>query len=161
MCVVTRLGDKGILWLVIAAILLFFKKYRKCSVTMVTGLLSGVLIGNVLLKNIIARPRPCWLNTAVDMLISVPTDYSFPSGHTLSSFIAVTVLMYYNRYFGFAGLIMALFIAFSRLYLYVHFPTDVLAGAVLGVLLGCFSIFIVNRISSATKDLKKKSNRTM
>ena len=95
----------------------------------------GVLVGNVALKNLIARPRPCWVES-VPLLIASPTDYSFPSGHTLSSAIAATILTKTDRRFGYAAIPLAALIAFSRLYLYVHWPSDVLAGALLGILIG-------------------------
>ena len=95
-----------------------------------------MLVGNVCLKNLIARPRPCWLDSSVRLLIANPTDYSFPSGHTLSSTIAATILTKTDRRFGYVAIPLAVLIALSRLYLYVHFPSDVLAAAVLGVLIG-------------------------
>lgn len=145
MSVITHLGDKGILWLAVAAVLLFSEKNRKCGITMLLGLLSGVLVGNLLLKNLVERSRPCWINTSVAMLVSIPRDYSFPSGHTLASFIAATVLLYYDKRMGIPALLIAVLIAFSRLYLYVHFPTDVLAGMLLGIFLGGAVIFFTNR----------------
>lgn len=102
---------------------------------MLAGLAVGVLVGNVCLKNLIARPRPCWLDDSVMMLISSTTDYSFPSGHTLSSVIGATVLTKTDRRFGWAAIPLAAVIAFSRLYLFVHFPGDILAGAILGVII--------------------------
>lgn len=95
-----------------------------------------MLVGNVCLKSFIARPRPCWLDSSVRLLIADPTDYSFPSGHTLSSVIGATILTKTDRRFGYAAIPLAALIAFSRLYLYVHFPSDVLAAAVLGVMIG-------------------------
>ena len=106
------------------------------SLWMILGLAVGVLVGNVCLKNLIARPRPCWLDDSVMMLISSPTDYSFPAGHTLSSVIGATVLTKTDRRFGWAAIPLAAVIAFSRLYLFVHFPSDILAGAILGVIIG-------------------------
>ena len=106
------------------------------SLWMILGLAVGVLVGNVCLKNLIARPRPCWLDDSVMMLISSPTDYSFPSGHTLSSVIGATVLTKTDRRFGWAAIPLAAVIVFSRLYLFVHFPSDILAGAILGVIIG-------------------------
>lgn len=103
---------------------------------MLACLAIGVLAGNVCLKNLIARPRPCWLDDSVFMLISVPADYSFPSGYTLASAIGATVLTKTNRKFGWAAIPAAIIIAFSRLYLFVHFPSDILAGAVLGIAIG-------------------------
>ena len=105
----------------------------------------GMLVGNVCLKNFIARPRPCWLDSSVRLLIADPTDYSFPSGHTLSSVIGATFLTKTDRRFGYAAIPLAALIAFSRLYLYVHFPSDVLAAAVLGVMIGELAFYADRR----------------
>ena len=132
----TLLGSGGAIWLLAAGGLLCTKKYRRQGAILLAGLAVGVLVGNVYLKNLIARPRPCWLDNSVKLLISSPTDYSFPSGHTLASAIGATVLTKTNRKFGWAAIPLAVIIAFSRLYLFVHFPSDILAGAVLGVVIG-------------------------
>ena len=132
----TLLGGGGAIWLLAVAIMLCAKKYRRQGVILLAGLAAGVLVGNVCLKNLIARPRPCWLDGSVKLLIPIPTDYSFPSGHTLSSVIGATVLTKTNRRFGWAAIPLAAIIAFSRLYLFVHYPSDILAGAVLGVAIG-------------------------
>ena len=102
-------------------------------------LLTGLLIANVLLKNLVARVRPYDVNTAVNLLISKPTDWSFPSGHTTASFGAAAALLYADKKFGIAAYIIAAIIAFSRMYLYVHYPTDILGGIAVGTL----SFFIV------------------
>ena len=133
---ITLLGNGGAIWILAAVILLCTKKYRKQGVLLLAGLIVGVLVGNVCLKHLIARPRPCWLDSSVPLLIANPTDYSFPSGHTLSSVIGATVLTKTDRRFGYAAILLAALIAFSRLYLYVHFPSDVFAAAVLGVAIG-------------------------
>lgn len=132
----TALGAGGAIWLLAAGGLLCTKKYRRQGVLLLAGLAAGVLVGNVLLKNIIARPRPCWLEQNAQLLIATPKDYSFPSGHTLSSVIGATVLTKTDRRFGYGAIPLAALIAFSRLYLYVHFPSDVLAGAALGAAIG-------------------------
>lgn len=132
----TLLGSGGAIWLLAAGGMLCTKKYRRQGVILLVGLAAAVLVGNVCLKNLIARPRPCWRDDSVFMLISVPTDYSFPSGHTLASAIGATVLTKTDRRFGWAAIPIAVIIAFSRLYLFVHFPSDILAGAVLGVIIG-------------------------
>ena len=119
---------------------------------MFAALAAGVLIGNVCLKNLVARPRPCWLEN-VPMLIANPTDYSFPSGHTLSSVIGAAVLTKVNRKFGFAAIPLAALIAFSRLYLYVHFPSDVLASVVLGTAIGITAV----SVAKAVKKRKRAS----
>lgn len=105
----------------------------------------GMLVGNVCLKNFIARPRPCWLDSSVRLLIADPTDYSFPSGHTLSSVIGATILTKTDRRFGYAAIPLAALIAFSRLYRYIHFPSDVLAAAVLGVMIGELAFYADRR----------------
>lgn len=133
---ITLLGNGGAIWLLAAVALLITKKYRRYGVYLLAGLAAGVLSGNVVLKNLIARPRPCWLDTSVQLLIANPTDYSFPSGHTLSSVIGATILTKADRRFGYAAIPLAALIAFSRLYLYVHFPTDILGAVVLGVAIG-------------------------
>jgi len=137
---VSFLANGGAVWILAALGLLCIKKYRRYGVFLLAGLALGVLAGNAVLKNLIARPRPCWLDTGVQLLIANPTDFSFPSGHTLASSIGATVLTRANRKFGRAAVPLAVLIAFSRLYLYVHFPTDVLGAALLGVLIGFFSV---------------------
>ena len=133
---ISLLGNGGAIWVLAAAALLCTKKYRRQGVLLLAGLIVGVLVGNVCLKHLVARPRPCWLDESVQLLIANPTDYSFPSGHTLSSVIGATILTKTNRRFGYAAIPLAALVAFSRLYLYVHFPSDVLAAAVLGVAIG-------------------------
>lgn len=129
----TALGNGGAIWLLAGVVLLCTKKYRKQGILLLGGLALGGLVGNVFLKHLVARPRPCWLDESVAMLIAVPKDYSFPSGHTLSSTIGAVILTYTDRRFGCIAIPLAVLIAFSRLYLYVHFPSDVLTGAVLGL----------------------------
>lgn len=95
-----------------------------------------VLCCNLILKPFVARIRPCDINTAVQLLVPRPDDFSFPSGHTGAFFSASSALYFSRSRLRFPALVLAVLIGFSRLYLYVHYPTDVLAGAVLGALLG-------------------------
>lgn len=129
---ITHLGDKGQFWVLLAAVFLVFKKTRKMGMTMAVSLFLGLLLGNICLKNLIARPRPCWVQE-VEMLLSVPRDFSFPSCHTMASFEGAAGIWFYNRRWGALALLLAALIGFSRMYVFVHFPTDVLAGAVLGI----------------------------
>ena len=146
---ITLLGNGGAVWILAAVDLLATKKYRKYGAFLLAGLAIGVLIGNLTLKPLIARPRPCWLDESVQLLIANLTDYSFPSGHTLSSVIGAAGLTKANRKFGFAAIPLAALIAFSRLYLYVHFPTDILAAAVLGVAIGLLTCIIGDKLWTA------------
>lgn len=141
----TSLGNAGILWLILAIVFLCIKKYRQCGAAMLVSLGLGLIVGNVILKNVIARERPCWINDTVQMLIAVPKDYSFPSGHTLASFGAATAIFCSHRRLGIAAGAVAAVIAFSRMYLYVHFPTDILAGLILGIAFGAAAHFLVRR----------------
>lgn len=154
MPVISFIGNYGMVWIAAAAALIFIKGYRMNGVLILIGLLTGLLIGNLFLKNVLALPRPCWLNDQIKLLIAVPADYSFPSGHSLSSFIAATLLTLTNRKFGYFAFPLAFLIAFSRLYLYVHFPTDVVAGSLLGVLIG-FSVWKLFSLSYFERFLRK------
>jgi undecaprenyl-diphosphatase len=132
---ITKIGNFGAVWIVIGIILICTKKYRKSGVMLLCGLLLGFIFGNLFLKNVIARPRPCWINDTFPLLIAVPHDFSFPSGHTLSSFISAFTLWNTDRRFGYGAFAAALIIAFSRLYLFVHFPTDILGGILLAFII--------------------------
>lgn len=132
----TMLGNGGWIWIVISILLMCFPKHRRAGITLAVGLICQLVVCNLFLKNLIARDRPCWLAEGVELLIENPTDFSFPSGHTMVSFIAATILAMYNRKWGYVAFPVAALMGFTRLYLYVHFPTDVFAGAVLGILAG-------------------------
>lgn len=133
MPMVTTLGDGGILWLIIAVLLLRTARYRAGGLALLCVLIVCFLCGNLMLKNIAGRSRPCDLVPDYPLLIARPHDYSFPSGHTLSSFAAAMVIFSIRPLWGMAAFVVASLIAFSRLYLYVHFPSDVLAGMVMGI----------------------------
>ena len=129
---VTFLGNGGWFWIVCGVILAAIPDTRKIGFCVLLSLLAGLILGNGIIKNLAARQRPCWLDPSVRLLIETPKDYSFPSGHTLASFEAAVSILLYRRRLGTAALILACLIGFSRLYLFVHFPTDVAAGAALG-----------------------------
>ncbi len=135
MPIITAFADSGLGWIAIAVVLLFFKRTRPVGITMGIALLTGLLIGNLTLKPLVARTRPYDIQTGIALLIEKPHDFSFPSGHTLASFEAAAAIFLYHKKWGIVALCLAVLIAFSRMYLYVHYPTDVLAGAVLGVII--------------------------
>ena len=131
MTAISTIGNGGAIWIMVAIIMLATKKYRRLGIKLVIGLILGLVFGNIILKNLIARPRPCWIFENIDMLIAVPQDFSFPSGHTLASFTSAFILVAENRKMGIPALIVAILMAFSRMYLFVHFPTDILGGIIL------------------------------
>ncbi|MBQ9757447.1 MAG: phosphatase PAP2 family protein [Clostridia bacterium] len=132
---VSWLGNGGFIWIVLCVVLLITKKHRRCGIALSLGLVLCLIFGNIILKNLIARPRPCWIFDVPDMLIPIPTDFSFPSGHTYSSFLSAFVLLEYNKKWGFVALFVAAIMAFTRLYLFVHFPTDILGGVLLAAVI--------------------------
>lgn len=135
---ITRLGDGGILWILIGGILAVIPKTRRCGFSILIGLLLCLIVGNMWLKPLIARERPCRINSNIDMLIGVPHDCSFPSGHTLAAFVFAFIIWFENKKIGAFAFVLAALIGFSRLYLYVHFPTDVLGGIILAGVLAYF-----------------------
>lgn len=133
MIAITRFGDGGLGWIVLGILLLCFKKTRKCGFLMLLSMGICLLVGNLALKNLVGRLRPCQVDAGVRMLISTPGGYSFPSGHTLHAFTAATAIFLHYKKPGIAALVLAALIAFSRMYLFVHYPTDILGGIILGV----------------------------
>lgn len=160
MPVVTFFGNGGWLWIAMAILMLFSKKTRKVGLAMGAALILGLIFGNGILKNLFARVRPYELEGALTALpiIGKQSDFSFPSGHTLASFEAASVLILTRKqHFGWKlaapALFLAVLIAFSRLYLYVHFPSDILGGLILGCICGVIGVKIVD---AAEKKLLKK-----
>ncbi|MDU0939326.1 MAG: phosphatase PAP2 family protein [Clostridiales bacterium] len=126
--VITFFGDKGWFWIALALFLLIFKKTRRMGLASCISLAVCILITNVTLKNLVARIRPYDLTNAIVPIVERPDDFSFPSGHTCSSFAVSLILLRYDKRIGVPAVIFSSLIAFSRLYLGVHYPTDVIAG---------------------------------
>ncbi len=149
---ITSLGNAGIIWIVLAVVLLILPKTRKTGIIVAAALLMDLILCNLILKNLVARVRPYDVNTAIAILIKKPLDFSFPSGHTAASFAAMTALFLAKmKKAWIAALVLAVLIAFSRLYFYVHYPTDVLGGAVVGILSGIIGYEIVEKIDKRRK----------
>ena len=160
MPVITVLGDAGIFWMVIAAALLLFKKTRRVGLGMGIAMLMGLLLCNLTLKPLCQRPRPYdyqfdVFNKLIPLLIEQQHDFSFPSGHTIASFEAAGVIALNNKKWGIPTLILASLIAFSRLYLYVHYPTDVLVSVALGLALAFVGNQLAHRVPDRYLLLKK------
>ena len=134
--IVTLLGEGGIFWIAVAVILLFFKKTRRSGICIGASLLIGVIVGNGIIKNVVARPRPYDAIAGIESVVSHLSDYSFPSGHSLCCFEAATALAMNRTKWAIPAYVGAVLVAVSRLFLFVHYPTDVICGALLGVLFG-------------------------
>ena len=151
MPVITALGDAGIFWMLVAAALLLNKKTRRVGVGMGIAMLTGLLLCNATLKPLCQRPRPYdyqydVFGKLIPLIIERQHDFSFPSGHTIASFEAAGVIALNNKKWGIGALVLACLIAFSRLYLYVHYPTDVLVSIVLGLSLALLGNWLYRRI---------------
>lgn len=135
---ITRFGDHGTFWMIVAALLFLFPKTRKTGLGMAIAMMLGLLVCNVTLKPLVARIRPYDLQEELGVTIQLlgerMHDFSFPSGHTIASFEAAVVMLKNSKKLGTPAMILAVLIAFSRLYLYVHYPTDVIASVLLGTL---------------------------
>lgn len=156
MVTLTTLGDAGIIWIIVAFILMCIKKTRKCGVLILLALVTGLILGNGILKNLIARSRPCWIDKSIPLLIPNPHDYSFPSGHTLASFEAAIMIFLHNKKWGILAIIIATFISFSRMYLFVHFPTDILGGIILGAIISISLYHLWNKLERIRKEKSKQ-----
>lgn len=144
----TSLGEKGWIYIVIALILLAIPAYRKWGASLAAALMLGLIFGNMMIKNIVGRTRPYDLVGHFKLLVDPLSDYSFPSGHTMAAFefFVVACMMPIKLRYKIAAAIFSVAMALSRLYLYVHFPSDVLAGALLGSLFGFLGVKLVQRI---------------
>lgn len=156
MIFITHLGDCGIIWIVIAMLLMLSPKTRKVSIMTIIALFVSLLINNLLLKNSICRLRPFEVINGLIPLIQAPTDFSFPSGHSASSFaVAGILLARTNKHIGIPAWILAFLIAFSRLYIGVHYPTDVIAGMLIGIFIAMETINLTDIICS--KNTRRKT----
>ena len=157
MYVITCLGNAGLVWILLALAMLtvFPKKYRKAGLTVAVGLILSLIMCNLVMKNMFHRIRPFVADATFESLFDVFAgidDWSFPSGHTSASFAAAVAIFMWYKKDGVFALVLASLISLSRLYLTVHYPTDVLASVVLGSIYGIAAYIIV-------KCLMKKSER--
>lgn len=154
--IITELGNGGFIWLLLALVLLLIPKKRRSGILLAFALVIDVILCNGILKHLFARIRPCDINTSVQLLIARPTDFSFPSGHTAASF-AATVALYLagERKLWKPAFVLAALIAFSRLYLYVHYPTDILGGIVVGAVSAYFVYWSVKKYGESNRRVEK------
>ena len=144
-------GNHGTVWILLAVFLLLLKKQRIHGLSTACGLILDLVSCNLTLKPLIGRVRPFVVNPSVELLVAPPLDASFPSGHTAASFAAVFALKASGSPLWKPALVWAVLMAFSRLYLYVHWPTDVLGGIVLGAAVGWIGAKIVQKVESRRK----------
>lgn len=130
---ITVLGNGGWFFILLGVVLIINGKTRKIGIHVLVSLLFSAILCSLILKGMVARSRPCWIDPNVPLLIKSPRDYSFPSGHTSAAVAAACSVLAYNKKYGSMLCALAFCIAFSRMYLFVHFPTDILGGIVMGI----------------------------
>lgn len=145
MILFSKAGTFGTVWWLICLPFLFNQKWRMTGINFILALSIAHLMGQIILKNIVKRTRPCHKLDDDDLIVDRPRYYSFPSGHTAASFAMVGVALLRCSFYTFLPiLVLASIISFSRIYLRVHYLTDVLVGAVLGLCCGICSVAIFN-----------------
>ena len=153
MTTVTTLGDEGIIFIVLGLVLFCTKKYRKAGLSILIALVVMLVLNNLVLKELIARPRPfnldpeayAWWHEVYKypyFNIHQPSSYSFPSGHTSSAFAAAIALLCHDRKLGIPTTIFAAIMGFSRIYVEVHYCTDVIGGAIVGIIYALIGVLI-------------------
>ena len=142
--VITHLGDKGALWILITLALLCFRKTRRLGILCGIAMAIGLVVTNLVIKNWVARVRPYEVIPGLNCIVGLADDWSFPSGHTTNSLACAWVLFRCApRKYGVPALVVAILISLSRLYVGVHYPTDVLGGAVIGLGSACLALWLV------------------
>lgn len=156
--VITSLGNAGIFWILLTLVMLIVCKDKKVAWTSALALLFSLLVINIFLKNTVMRARPCWIDDTIPLLVKNPKDYSFPSGHSSASFASAVSIVQYARYRkqGIAAVILAALIAVSRMYVFVHFPTDVFVGTILGIIEAILAGIIIRFIYRKIEEKKTR-----
>ncbi|MCI9576840.1 MAG: phosphatase PAP2 family protein [Clostridiales bacterium] len=137
------IGNGGLLWAFIGGLLLLDSSTSRYGAYLIVSLSLCALVNNIFFKSLCDRERPCDTYQNIPLLIKRPIGSSFPSGHTATSFASATALFFMDPRIGVIALFIAFLIAFSRLYLFVHYPTDILFGMVSGVALSLVGVQIV------------------
>lgn len=155
MTFITKLADKGFIWILLGIIFLFPRKTRRAAILSLLSLLVAHLLCNEVIKDYVCRVRPYEVIDGLSILIARPTTYSFPSGHTMCSFAAAIVYFRHQpRRLGVPMLTLAVLIGISRLYVGVHYPSDVILGAILGTIIAAIFVLIFGK---RNKKMKRRS----
>lgn len=133
---VTTLGNAGAVWIALAVVLLTFRRTRRAGAACALALMLGALVTNAAIKPLVQRTRPYETIDSLTLLVARATDYSFPSGHATSSWAAAWALFRMRKRWGASALMLAALISLSRLYVGIHYPSDVLCGTLIGLAAG-------------------------
>lgn len=140
---IAGLGDFGMIWIGLSLLLSLNQQSRDASQLVLWALLLATIFGQVTIKTFVKRLRPCQEYPEIKILVPVPSDHSFPSGHTTSSFACATIVCYFYPWLGIVCILFAGLMAFSRIYLFVHYLSDVVFGTVLGIVVSMLILLMV------------------
>lgn len=153
----TMVGSLGQLWIIVGLILLVVPKTRKCGAAVLLSYLASYLIGNEWLKDLIARPRPCAVDDTVQMIVKKPSSFSCPSVHTYLAFSSAMAIFHSYKKAGIGVFVFAALVGFSRMYFFVHYPTDVLFGAVLGIVTAWIVCLLLDKVVACIKNHTRRN----
>ena len=156
MKVITHLGDKGLFWIVLTLILLCVRKTRRVGLFCAASMVFGLILTNLVIKNWVARVRPYEVIQGLECIVEKAHDFSFPSGHATNSLACAWVLFRMTeKKYGVPALILAILISLSRLYVGIHYPTDVLGGAAIGIGCACLALWLMPKLEEKFPKIKK------
>ena len=159
---ISRMADNGYVWILAALILLLIRRTRSAGAATLLALAGNLLLTNVCIKNAVARIRPYEMIAGLTSLIGPLHDWSFPSGHASASFAAATAMAFLlGKRFGIPAFLLAALISLSRLYLGVHYPSDVLAGAAVGFIAGLLASLLVKAVCRKRSEKEQKQAEYM
>lgn len=155
MTCITYSIEYGAIAILVFIVMMCIKKMRKTGFAVMGATLSVLLFGELILKHIVCRPRPFVINGAIELIIKAPSGFSFPSSHTATCFAMATAIYLFHKRLGIIAYIYAALVAFSRMYLYVHYPSDVIGGIILGICCGIGATALVKLICKKAENQRE------
>lgn len=155
MTCITYSIEYGAMAILVFIVMMCIKKMRKTGFAVMGATLSVLLFGELILKHIVCRPRPFVINGAIELIIKAPSGFSFPSSHTATCFAMATAIYLFHKRLGIIAYIYAALVAFSRMYLYVHYPSDVIGGIILGICCGIGATALVKLICKKAENQRE------
>lgn len=151
---ITYSATSGLIWFVLGFLMTCSRRWRRCGVSVIVAVILAYIVVDVILKPLVCRERPFDV-ADFDLLVAAPDTWSFPSGHTASAFAGATAILIHNRRWGAVAMAYASLVGLSRVYLCVHWPTDVIAGALVGIALALLAVWFMSRWVPYFRDLER------